>query len=970
MALPDRAANILPLLANEARLKSGYIAFIAHSLGGLVVEETLRLAEVKAPHDSIIADFLRRVRRVAFIGTPHLGSGYATVSNTLSWLTLPRATTKGLSRNDPYLRALNQWFRSYTETHGIEALVLRETKSVRILGSRLLDGLVVPPDSADPGLSPRTHIIPLDEDHCSIVAPSSKNAEVYKHLLSFVARPVDTLAADQLLSSRLDSVRTIVGVQSRVIEELRAEVIGSNEQVIAVLGEFSTHLRDTPQPSDATAGADNMIVTAAAEHRVELLRKCRFLGEFDAQRECKQLFNDLSHGELIATSKAFKGKAYAWCARIRAAADATDAREMLERAALFGGGDEYKIARAFLLLFQDGDKHSAAATLASIDTPMARSAAFLVAAHNEAPTAALKWAEQAGLRTDDLDAEGKFAVIKRQVEAGEWAAALMEVSRLTDSDFAETPVLLSTAAGVHLAHAVPVELREELWSHLPVELKDYPLGIDAESLAHRQHAERLFEQATAEFRSLNLNRTANHTSDYALWLRLSDPIGHPSARRELEASLSDPAHALRRVPFAIQYGVSLDVEAVEREIARQSALSGGKLEDAAVARFALALSKKDPKQVAAYIEQHRAQLVGYYTPNFIALMEVEALARAGDVADARDKLNALSSESFPIEILQRVSRLLDEASAAHPISAGEERYKETRSLADLTTLVNALKSKREWPKLAEYGKLLFERIKDLDSAEIFRRSLHLGRDLDLIKLADDFPEFSTRSRAFATTLAWAYYRSGDLVAAKAILRKLQASRDDPNDRALALNIAVASGDWSTLSVIVESEWERRAERTAKELLRAGQLAQRIGSFARSQDLIRQAAATADSDPEVLIGCYGAATTGGWENDPVTSQWFQTAIQASTGDGPVKAVSIRELVEMQPSWNERQNRTWDHLISGRMPMFGAAAGTQQLASWHLPDASAFEFAGVGSSPPQYRSLLSVGPDLQGLSRPPI
>ncbi|HWL21182.1 MAG TPA: hypothetical protein VNS33_16030 [Bradyrhizobium sp.] len=41
MALGDRANNILPLLLSEERLKSSEIAFVAHSFGGLIVEQTL-----------------------------------------------------------------------------------------------------------------------------------------------------------------------------------------------------------------------------------------------------------------------------------------------------------------------------------------------------------------------------------------------------------------------------------------------------------------------------------------------------------------------------------------------------------------------------------------------------------------------------------------------------------------------------------------------------------------------------------------------------------------------------------------------------------------------------------------------------------------------------------------------------------------------------------------------------------------
>ena len=85
MPLLDEAANILRLLLNETELREGPIAFICHSLGGLIVERILRAANERRS-DPAAADLVSRTREVVFIATPHTGSGKATLMETLGFL--------------------------------------------------------------------------------------------------------------------------------------------------------------------------------------------------------------------------------------------------------------------------------------------------------------------------------------------------------------------------------------------------------------------------------------------------------------------------------------------------------------------------------------------------------------------------------------------------------------------------------------------------------------------------------------------------------------------------------------------------------------------------------------------------------------------------------------------------------------------------------------------------------------------
>jgi pimeloyl-ACP methyl ester carboxylesterase len=140
MHLADRAANILARILAEPDLQSGQLILIGHSLGGLVIKQLLQNAESEGRHNAEAAGFLKRVDKVAFLATPHTGSDLATFGNRIRIFVRPSAATTCLARNDPNLRGLNNWYRTWANARGISHLMLTETDAIRILG------MIVKPD--------------------------------------------------------------------------------------------------------------------------------------------------------------------------------------------------------------------------------------------------------------------------------------------------------------------------------------------------------------------------------------------------------------------------------------------------------------------------------------------------------------------------------------------------------------------------------------------------------------------------------------------------------------------------------------------------------------------------------------------------------------------------------------------------------------------------------------------------------
>ena len=74
MALQDRAVNVLECLLSSPGLCDGPVAFICHSLGGLIVKQLLLDLDRQKGRWPEAAALLDCVTRVVFVATPHTGS--------------------------------------------------------------------------------------------------------------------------------------------------------------------------------------------------------------------------------------------------------------------------------------------------------------------------------------------------------------------------------------------------------------------------------------------------------------------------------------------------------------------------------------------------------------------------------------------------------------------------------------------------------------------------------------------------------------------------------------------------------------------------------------------------------------------------------------------------------------------------------------------------------------------------------
>ncbi len=695
------------------------------------------------------------------------------------------------------------------------------------------------------------------------------------------------------------------------------------------------------------------LVDQKINEEVDILRKSRFFSEFDRVGGSMALGRRLIEGELFGGTDEVKSRALSWCARLLSLSENLEkAEEYLNIAKSLSATAEAVIADAFITS-KEGDKSAALKALADIDSPSSRSAALMIVAHHEGAEGALDWLKKAGIEAASLDSDGKYFLLAQQLEVGSWEISRETLGSLTAHDLDMAPVLHHMTAITYLLDAVPAEFRAVVLKQLPFEAAGFPLASDVASMDAQRTARQHFADAVVAAQELNCPSATMVDGEYALWLELRDPESAENGRRQLEAKLGDLKSALRLVPLGLQFGIKMNLSAVEQEIERQIAIHGGISPDAAVARFALAFTKNTPVDVANYVAQHYDELSKYLDPKSIRFLQIEMLSRAGLPERASECLNILLGDGLSDSEEGRLRRIIAEAEGADPIKTRKVQFKQSGSLSDLVPLVDELHHRKDWDDLCEYGALLFEKTRSIQDAErLANAQSNAGKSDQLIQFVRDNPDLLMQSKSLQMHYAWALYQEGALVEAREELAKLSDDQANPNYRALQVNLGVALGDWNSLSAFVANEYHDRENRSAHDLMGAAQLALHMG-LPDVKGLIFAAAAKGGNDAAILAAAYFLASNAGWEGDAEVVTWLHKAAELSGNDGPIQKMTLKDVLDRKPDWDRRESEVWKLLSRGEIPMFLAA----QSLNKSLIDLMLFPaLANLSQGDPRRRSAI--------------
>ena len=690
----------------------------------------------------------------------------------------------------------------------------------------------------------------------------------------------------------------------------------SQQSIIArdIIG--STIILDIKNHHDAGPIVDQKI-----NEELENLRKARFFADFDTAQASLNLARKLIEGELSGGSDVVRSLAIAWCSRLLSRTDIEKAEEYLKLARILENCPEIEIAQDFFCS-QKGDKHTALSLLCNLNLPLSRSAALTIIEHHEGPRAAIDWLEAIRCNVTELDSEGKYYLLALYLQLSQWEKAKLCAEALTDDDLSSTPALHHIVAITHLISAVPDELRTFILNQAPINAAVFPLAADASAIEARRKAQRYFITASQFARQFGCSSSAKIFDEYALWLEIRDPNQSEQGVKRLKEKLQDLKSALHLTRLGFQFGAELDLKQIEDEIERQIALYGGITKDAAIARFALIFALERPEDAANYIAKYHEELAKFFDRKSLRLIEIELLSKAGMPHKAKERLNAFIKEGLSKSDENHLRRIIDEIDGVSPIETCIQQFKETNALEDLMILVVELEEKGKWAELCEYGEILFERTCNLRDAERLAKALSKTNKYErLVEFLVERPEFLAQSKNLHMLYCWALYNEGDLLKARSELSKLDDC-DNPNYRALQVNLGIALGDWNSLIAFVAKEYVDKEKRSAQELMRAAQLAHYLGS-PHAKELTFAAVEKGNDDAEILLAAYILATSSGWEDSEEVSIWINKAAETSDDNGPILKKSLKDIVNMQPDWERRVTEVLQQLTRGDIPMFLAA-----------------------------------------------
>ena len=674
------------------------------------------------------------------------------------------------------------------------------------------------------------------------------------------------------------------------------------------------------------------LVDEKIKDETDILRKSRFFAEFDSTRSSLELARKLVEGELSVGTNAVRRHALAWCVRILSTKKLDKAKEYLNHAKKLGTCEEIDIADAFISS-QKGDKSTALSALTSIDSPMSLSAALIVVANHDGAQEAVDWLKTVGIDTADLAPEGKRFLLQCQLELNEWKAAQECRDVLTDDDMRDTPVLHHMVAITHLLSTVHAEFRSVVLRQLPLSAANFPLASSESAINARRTARSYFIESKKAACQLNLPRAAAIAEEYALWLELKDPDPDESdkGRKRLESKLHNLKSALRFVRLGIEFGIKLKLDEVEREIDRQIALNGKITLDAALARFAIAFTHKNPEYIADYIAHHYNDLANYIDKKLMLSLQIELLSQAGQLEKANECLDILLKEGISEAAKSRFIRIIAEAKGIDPVNSLKAQFKKTGSLSVLTTLVGKLEDRNDWNSLCEYGKILFKETNELSHAEGLARALYNSKQNEqLIKFVKSNEELLDQSENLQMFYCCSLYHEGELLEARSELVKLNDDWDDESYRTLQIDLAIALGDTNSLSAFVAKECREKGKRNAQELIRTTRLALCLDSIPQAKELIFEAARKGNDDAGILGTACSLAISAGWEENEVL-QWMHKAVSLSGDDGPIWRMTPKDFLDQMPEWNRQASEIWQMLIRGDIPMFLADQGINKSLS---------------------------------------
>ncbi|MEZ9438223.1 HTH domain-containing protein [Vibrio atlanticus] len=709
----------------------------------------------------------------------------------------------------------------------------------------------------------------------------------------------------QFKSLRQDSEKKLLDT----VEEHPAQTAGLVVETLRSTGFTAQHLQDEK--------IDKLI------DEITLLR---FFNSYPTEEKAINLAESIIDGELSGGTPKVKARALALLARyVSVGEKVKQAKEWLSASKRLCQVEEAQIAQVFIGGTRSNNTN-AVSNLLEVGGASSYSAFFIIKSIAEGSEIALGWFDSSGLSANELDSDGKIALVSALLSEHQWKKALNVVEALELESISKSPALAQVSAITFLGNAIKaVELRESIMNTVPFAADKFPLADDSESIALRNRSIELFSICSKLAKELGALDIANVSDKYVLWLELRSSEMHEQAMVRLQSYFVNyTQNTLEYLPLAFVFGIDIDFESIENEVDKQTALSHENDPIIGFSRFIVAQTKKPFTAVVEYIANHRAQIERAVSSITIDMIEIEALAKSGLVDDAEDLLQKIASSGVPDTEVRNLQNIIDTAKGEDPVALAISQYQESKATSDLYHLVSLLEKGTYRDKHYLYSRELFECTgQESDAIRFCNAASSLGQFPELHQFLSDRMDLVNKSDRLRLHWAWSLFRKGDLIGSREQIELLKLSKSQQLDiKTLEVNLSIFSGDWESLSVFVEDSWISRENLKADELIQAAQLAKAF-SPSRAKQILEFCTGKFPEDPQVLASSYFAATTMGWEDSQETSEWLNKAITLSDEDGPLRRTSLEDLKGIMSEAREKNERVNRAYVDGDAPIYTVA-----------------------------------------------
>jgi hypothetical protein len=664
----------------------------------------------------------------------------------------------------------------------------------------------------------------------------------------------------------------------------------------------------------------------ADEELRRLIKRARQRAPFrdpavDYAKEIGDLARRAVDGDLSGASADARWLATEYAARAAASRKngAGEARELMAAADKIAPGRGHEIVEAEIAAH--GDIDAAVRMLRDVKTADGRAQLVRIIGTGLGPQAAVDRVRAEKWTAADINAAGANTVAMMAIEADELEFATEWIKEVSDNQLDERPSLLALRADLTLAETMPADERRSVIIALPLDLRDVHPFEDAESIGKRRGAVADLARLLAVMRELGLQRVQGPLEERLWWLRGLDPETRDTARAKIAEGLkSEPA---RWVRLALHLHVEFDRDGLRASLER---LRGGWSADEAAAYLLLEMASGDAGRVARSIAENRKELEqsGFTNRLSLLFMEVQALARSGDTAAARRKMESEvpASEAGMRALLGSV--IAECEGSVDPVTLARSRFAERGSTEDLRHLCDALHKAGKRDELIEPAQDLARRTRTVaDLRGAVGVLTDAGKHADALKLLAEMPTVGGGERTIEKRRAECQMRTGDYKGARKTLEEHFGNDIDPYVAHIWIGLEIESGQWANLQGLVERALRHKDRLGALLLIRLAQIAREVGS-GHVQAYVDAALAKAGNDARVYLGAYVIAMESGKEQrDPKVWAWFEKAVELSGEDGPVQRKSIREVADMAPGWRAHEERITDLVNRGEVPLFMAA-----------------------------------------------